>query len=307
MIKTYLIVFLLTLNASLNLCKEFPPNMIAMLIINGKYSEAVTELIKSTEMQTAGVVEGLREEVMTSSKVSDQIFGLLRYILFHSEQNHDLDLTLQRILTTTFKFLYSHMELNSYMMIQLCEYAKLTNQVYTKSISYLDLFEHLCDNKFPSEIKLMVWGTEFKCIKNKKYDEYLYQTRGILHTGDFVRKTFENDQLWKFQYDFGSGTYRIFNLLHKSYIEKIRVSPDGDVVAGIYYLVQRGHNIISWKIQLFNENEFFIINSSSGDRMYAGPDYHYNIDNDKMRQVRLSTKPQIADVWYLVPCEKFKT
>lgn len=318
--KTFLIFFALTLNTALvigqntstealedNKNESMPEAKIEKsifnLIITANYPEAVKGLITSTEIQTTNVIRLLNNKLENEETVLNKIFELIKHILYYMQQSSDLDLTLQRIFTSMFNFLLVEKKLYSFGMIQLNEYAKLASQVYAKDSFYIDLFMNLSDNAFPSTIKNLVWNKELKCIKNKNFDEYLFQSPTQLVTGDYSRANVTNDQKWSFNYLIGVGIYQIHNAWCNCSIEELNRSPDGDVIVGT---LPKGwtktDQTISWRIELINDSEFLITNPRTHGKLFALNDFH--VFNDvKYREVFITKKSNVSSVWLFVDCQ----
>lgn len=301
--KIFLIIFVLTLNMASVIGDDDKRSVeIFSLIITGNDPEAVKGLVNITEIQTTEVIRLLNHTLKSEEKILDKIFGLIKYILFHLQQSSELDLTLQRIFTSMFNFLLAENKLHSFGMIQLNEYAKLVTRIYTKELFYIHLFMRLSDNKLPSAIRTLVWNNDLKCIKNKKYDEYLFQTPTQLVTGDYSKAKIENYQKFSFNYMLGLGIYQIYNTGCNCSMEELNLTPDGDVIVGILPLGWTNkHTTISWRIELVNDSEFFIINPSTRGKLYAFHEFHV-FDDVKYREVFITKKSNVSDVWSFANC-----
>lgn len=279
-----------------------PEATIYNFILTANYPEAVKGLIAITEIQTTNVINLLNNELKNEEKILDKIFELIKYILYYLEKSSDLDLTLQRIFTSMFNFLLAEKKLYSFGMIQLNEYAKLVSHVYANELFYMDLFIKLSDNAFPSAIKTLVWNKELKCIKNKNYDEYLFQSPTQLVTGDYTRANTTNDQKWNFIYLIGFGIYQIHNAGCNCSIEELNRTPDGDVILGTLPEGWTKENkIVSWRIELINDSEFLVTNPSTNGKLFAFNEFHV-FNGVKYREVFVTKKSNVSDVWSFVDC-----
>lgn len=300
-----LIVLVLTLNTGLILCKDCLPNEISELLLAGNHSEALNKLIKSTEERTLNVIQALNCKLIIS-KVAGKIFDLLLYIDFNFKSSTgfstELDPTLTRIFTTMFQHLVARGEIHSYTMIELCAHAKMTNGHFhyrSKNVTYLNLFEKLANNKFPSAIKTLVWGDELKCVQNKKFGKNLYQSDTSLNIGDIRRTRFRDDQRWRFDYMLGIRSFYVRNFGRNRAIEEIFSYPDGVAIGNRPVGMRNDDHILFWRIQLINDVEFFIINPETRTKLYA---VEWLNDDGISREARLTRKGEDANVWYFAKC-----
>lgn len=285
--------------------KNYPPLVtISDFLLTGNYTEAVNKIIVLPETQTTDdvlfneVIRLLNQKLNDEEKVLSKIFDLIKHTLFYMEKNNDLDQALQIIFTSMFKYLLAQNKLYSYTMVQLSEYARLATRVYTKGFSYLSLFVNLSNNTFPSSIKTLVWTKGYKCIKNKMYDQYLFQPPSQLAIGDFSRANIRNDQRWKITYDYGSGIYHVYNFGCECYIGEINHHTiDGDVIVGSIPIVKSED--VTWKFEPINDFDFYM--TSSGRRLFAHHELHV-FNGVRYREVFMNHKTSVSDVWSFVDC-----
>lgn len=287
--------------------KNYPPLVaISELILTGNYTKAVNEIIALPETETTNdvlfneVIRLLNDSLKDEEEFLEKIFELIKHILFYMEKSNDLDQTLQIIFTSMFKYLLAEDKLYSYTMVQLNEYARLTTRVYTKGFSYLDLFNNLTNNTFPSSIEKLVWTKGYKCIKNVKFDQYLFQPLSHqLAVGDFLEGNIKDDQRWKITFDYGTGVYQVYNYGCKCYIEEINHTIDGDVVVGSLGIVKMED--LTWKFEPIIDSEFYMTKSNTGHRLFAINELH-NFNGVIYREVYMTYKTNVSDVWSFVDC-----
>lgn len=285
--------------------KNYPPLVIISdLLLTGNYTEAVNKIIVLPETQTTDdvlfneVIRLLNQKLNDEEKVLSKIFDLIKHTLFYMEKSSNLDQALQIIFTSMFKYLLAQNKLYSYTMVQLSEYARLATRVYTKGFSYLDLFVNLSNNTFPSSIKTLVWTKGYKCIKNKMYDQYLFQPPSQLVIGDFSRANIRNDSKWKITYDYDSGIYQVYNSGCQCYIGEINYRTiDGDIIVGSIPIVKSED--VTWKFEPINDFDFYM--TSSGRRLYAHHELHV-YKGVRYREVFMTHKSNVSDVWSFVDC-----
>lgn len=287
--------------------KNYPPLVtISESILSGNYTKAVNEIIALPETQTTDdvlfneVIRLLNLNLKDEEQVLEKIFEIIKHTLFYMEKSNDLDQTLQIIFTSMFKYLLAEDKLYSYTMVQLNEYARLATRVYTKGFSYLDLFNNLSNDTFPSSIEKLVWTKGYKCIKNEKFDQYLFQPPSQLAVGDFSRANIRDDQRWKITYDYGTGVYHLYNYGCKCYIEEINYTVDGDVVVGSMGIVNSIEDL-TWKFEPINDGDFYMIRSTSGRRLFAQNEMH-SFKGLRYREVFMTYKTNVSDVWSFVDC-----
>lgn len=286
--------------------KNYPPLVkISGLINTGDYTEAVKQLIDFPETLTTEpvvfneIIRQLREK-MDEETFFEKIFELIRNILYQFKFNSKLYRLLHLIFQTMFRLLVAENKLKSFEMIQLNEHAKYTARFYSGGYPNLEMFKRMSNNTLPSAIQKLVWNTDLKCIKNKKYDSYLFQTeKKLVTTSD------SNNQQWRFQYLWNVGNYLIYNSKCNCSLEKINEKSDGDIVVGTQPIGQ-GHltDIISWRIELINDSDFYLIDRSTRGHLFADSDYRLH-SGIKRREVLISTKAKEADVWTFVNCYSY--